>query len=139
MRILNVTTMPVSNKHDNKPSFGACFAKKVVHYKEWSWNKLKILERSDSEMNDMAEYFHKMSDYELEKIADGNTYFVSESSIQAAYEKLKKAVDNVRNKRSQIEEAIQSGSSLAYILRPELDRLDAKAADSQAIDKLFKK
>ena len=90
-------------------------------------------------MNDMAEYFHKMSDYELEKIADGNTYFVSESSIQAAYEKLKKAVDIVRNKRSQIEEAIQSGSSLAYILRPELDRLDAKAADSQAIDKLFKK
>lgn len=140
MKILNLTTMPVGNKQsNNNVNFGACFAKKVVRYKEWSWNKLRILERSDSEMNDMAEYFHKMSDYELEQIADGNTYFVSQSNIQAAYEKLTKAVNNVRQKRNQMEEAIRSGSPLAYVLQSELDRLDAKADNSQAMEELYKK
>lgn len=136
MKILNVT--PYTSL-DNNTTFKACFAKRVVHYKEWSWNKLKILERSDSEMNNMAEYFHKMDDYQLGQIANGNTYFVSADKIQAAYDKLKKAVDVVRTKRTQLEEAICSGSSFAYILRQELDRLDAKAGDSETINRLFKK
>lgn len=139
MKILNLTTMQVNNKQNKNLNFGACFAKNIVHYKEWSWSKLKILERSETEMNDMAEYFHKMSDYELEKIANGNTYFVKVSSIQAAHKKLKEAVDIVRNKRAHIEEAIRSGNSLSYILQPELDRLDAKAADTKSIEKLYKK
>ena len=139
MKILNVTPYnSVSNKTTNT-SFGACFAKKVVHYKEWNWNKLRILERSDSEMIDLAEYFHKMSDHELENVAFGNKFFNKASRIQAAYDRLKKAVDTVNTKKNQMKEAVCLGNPLSNILQQEIDRLDAKADNSQEQEKLFKK
>ncbi len=148
MKIISISSVQ-PNKTSNaqhigikRTNFRACFAKNVDRSAKWSWNKLRILERSDSEMRDMAEYFHKESDWELQNIAKGNTWFVADEKIQKAYQRLKRVVDEVNSKRKRIEEQLSSGDCDGFtrsIMQDELRRLDEKAANRYLIEKLFKK
>ena len=142
MKVLNISMGQTSQGKNRNVQFKACVGKSVDHSAKWSWNKLRILERSESEMKEMAEYFHKKDDWELRQIAEGNSVFVSDDKIQSAYEKLKTAVDIVLSKKEQIEDKINSGSvdrSTLNILESELERLDEKAENTRMIEKLYKK
>ncbi len=90
----------------------------------------------------MAEYFHKMDDWELEKIAEGNSFFVAGDKIEKAYKRLKNAVDRVISKKEQIQEKIDSGNIDSFtrsVLRSEIERLDQKADDKLQMERRFKK
>lgn len=76
MKIVNNPIVPCNTYKNNNVNFQACFSKNVDHSKKWSWDKLAILDRSESEMNDVAEYLYKKSDWKLEQKADGNTYAI---------------------------------------------------------------
>lgn len=141
MKILNINNS-ISLSRPKNIQFQACFSKSVDHSAKWSWKKLRILERSDKEMNDMAEFFHKKDDWELQQIAEGNSFVVSQDKIQKAYKKLKAAVDKVVYKKQQIEKRVELGNEDSFtlnLLKSELERLDEKADDTQLIEKLYKK
>lgn len=144
IKIVKIASISLNQKIYNPGNiqFKACFSKPVDHSAKWSWKKLRILERSDKEMIDMAEFFHKKDDWELRQIAEGNSFLVSEDKIQKAYKKLKSAIDKVLRKKSQIEEKINNGNNDDFtirMLKSELDRLNDKAENVQLIEKLYKK
>ena len=70
----------------------------------WNQFKLNILHRSEAELKDLAEYFHKLSPSQLEDVAKIKNFFGIKSVKRSkrAYELLKGAVDSVLQERKSI-------------------------------------
>lgn len=102
----------------------------------WSARLMKILDRSASEMQDLAEYFHNKTNTELVAVAQ-KAHWISEENADRAAKRLIDYVTPIREKKAKMEDRAAYLEKQDYLndsnkkelntLKDEIKRLNSKA------------
>lgn len=118
----SLNTYPVSVSKNNTQAFGSMGQIWGANHggsggssSSWSAGKLRILERSEMELRDLAEYFHNCTESEITTIAE-EAHWISSTNARTAANKLFNAVKKIQSEKRGMG-------------RSELKRLAEKAAN----------